>query len=73
MNSQCGSFKFRERQIRGCMLTCNKHLCNGASALESALFADMNYGELYDLLLFERSFLKILIGIRVCIKIIAYS
>ena len=32
MNSQCGSFTFRGRKIRGCMLTCNDHLCNGAAA-----------------------------------------
>jgi len=31
MNSQCGSFTFRGRKIRGCMLTCNDHLCNGAA------------------------------------------
>lgn len=67
MNSQCGSFKFRERQIRGCMLTCDKHLCNGASA--NTLFDDRNYEELYDLFNYDRSFLKVLLGIRMATMI----
>ena len=33
MNSQCGIFMFRGEKIRGCMLTCQKDLCNAAPQL----------------------------------------
>ena len=33
MNSQCGSFTFRNDSVRGCMLTCDTDLCNAASTL----------------------------------------
>ena len=31
LNSQCGTFNFRNRSIRGCMLTCDTDLCNSAA------------------------------------------
>ena len=65
MNSQCGSFTFRGRKIRGCMLTCNDHLCNGAAS------NGFTYSRAYEYLMDssysqENSLLKIILGVKVC-------
>ena len=62
MNSQCGSFKFRGRKIRGCMLTCNDHLCNGAAASNRL---DLGLDGLYDSFPLGNTFVKIVLGLRV--------
>lgn len=59
MNSQCGSFTFRDSLIRGCMLTCNTDLCNGASI--NGPFPRIAYGDPYS---FDNYLLKILLCIR---------
>jgi len=63
MNSQCGSFTFRGRKIRGCMLTCNDHLCNGAAS------NGFTYSRAYEYLMDssysqENSLLKIILGVK---------
>ena len=69
MNSQCGSFKFRGRKIRGCMLTCSDALCNGAPGRVSRLFNAGFYTGLTGLIPYNSMLMEILLGIRVCIKL----
>ena len=69
MNSQCGSFKFRGRKIRGCMLTCSDALCNGAPGTVSRLFNAGFYTGLTGLIPYNSMLMEILLGIRVCIKL----
>ena len=69
MNSQCGSFKFRGRKIRGCMLTCSDALCNGAPGRVSRLFNPGFYTGLTGLIPYNSMLMEILLGIRVCNKL----
>lgn len=64
MNSQCGSFKFRGRKIRGCMLTCSDALCNGAPGRVTRLFNAGFYTGLNGLIPFNSMLMEILLGIR---------
>lgn len=41
LNSQCGTFVFRNRSIRGCMLTCNTDLCNAATPTTRPRFVSL--------------------------------
>ena len=64
MNSQCGSFTFRGRKIRGCMLTCNDHLCNGAAA--NGLPFNRAYEMFFDNPFSQsNSLLQIVLGVKV--------
>lgn len=63
MNSQCGSFTFRGRKIRGCMLTCNDHLCNGAAS--NGFPFNMAYQHLFDHpYAQDNSLIKIILGLK---------